>query len=889
MNKPTRPRIANPSDAKAWLQHAQAELASPNKNRSRRSGLDLRKKDPWQKRDHYGLILPLVFGLVLIQAVALIVVFVVVAPPESQPTDVMAALDVSSVVEQSPALAEPPPPPAASTPQSQDIFEQYTTHLPTPVPVIEAPVSTQAAGLRLRGVEITQGIQVFQEPENPQCQPDSAHPDNIFCNNSMPMVADRHTLVRAYLACNGNCPATETVIHLRLLKDGQEQASLTRQIPAETVQRVSNLSMSELRLSLDNSTNFEFFPPPAWLSGQITFEVEVKAQAEPNSALAQLSLIKDFAVRKPLRIAYLPIAYQGLRPPEPIDVDYWLRRLYPVPDVEYYRLPVPDVVWDGDVSKGEVLRKLVYTYWFYAQYNPAKPRPDQLFGWMPQELYNGGASDPFWCPNCAGPHSSRVAFGGLRPEQDIGGPRILAHEIAHNLGAQHAWSPTNQEDAGCFKAEGVDIQVDPDWPYSQTPYIQEVGIDLYSNPPVIHPPQIYDMMAYCTQPWISPHTYRKLFDSPFLKPDTSSFLSFPDFEPQVEANEGGTLLVSGVVYPDGTVSRPEIIKLAGDAFGNAASGFTPALKFTPPPGDDYCLDVQASDDTLLAQHCFDIGFTDLETGSHTEPSPFFLTLPQVNTADVGKVTIRRNRVAIIIVTPSNNPPDVTVTYPNGGEVLSGRQTLSWDAHDADGDSLQYDVLYSPDGGQNWLPLAVRLAGTSYTFYTGQILPSENALIRVIANDGFNTTIDESDGPFTIQPPPENSISLVGSPTVQPGQTFEIDVVANRVTEPGLFGVQFELAFDPNLIQVDNIQARSALDLVINDSINNDTGQVSFVASRKGRISNLVGHITLATLTLTAVQSEGQVYLDLYDVIAGARGGIPLNISDIQDTSLQILE
>ena len=189
-------------------------------------------------------------------------------------------------------------------------------------------------------------------------------------------------------------------------------------------------------------------------------------------------------MRKPLRVAYLPITYQNVQPPELRGVDYWLLRMYPVPGVEYYRLPVPDMTWDGELSKGEVLRKLFYTYLLYTQNQPPEAWPDQLFGWLPQEFYNGGASDPAWCANCAGPHSSRVAFGGLRPEQDIGGPRVLVHEIAHNLGAQHAWSPTQSQDAACFKAEGADIWVDPDWPYLQTPYIQEVGIDLYSTPPL---------------------------------------------------------------------------------------------------------------------------------------------------------------------------------------------------------------------------------------------------------------------------------------------------------------------------------------------------------------------------------------------------------------------
>lgn len=850
--------------SKAWLEQARAQLAD--------SGRAAPKKQAPRPA------IWLIVGLVFLQAVTLAAAFTVAVSGRPVTPNSVDALDVSSAVEQPLFFTDPPPPPSP-TPPPPDIFERHSA------PPVAAPVLAPDAAVTLRGVEITQGIQVFQEPQDPRCHPDYNHPNNIFCNNSIPLVAGRHTLLRVYLACNGTCPATETTVRLRALKGGREYASLARSLPVETLQRVSHLSAIDLRLNLGNSVNFEFFPPPDWMLGQITFELTAAPQNQSQRPPAVASLAANFATRKPLRVAYLPIEYAGLRPPDPIDVDYWLLRMYPVPGVEYYRLPMPDLEWQGDVGKSELLRKLLYTYWFYAQYHPTEARPDQLFGWLPQELYNGGASDPFWCPNCAGPHSSRVAFGGLRPEQDIGGPRILAHEIAHNLGAQHAWSPTQQEDAGCFRAAGVDIQVDPQWPYAQTPHIQEVGIDLYSNPPIIHPPLVYDMMAYCTQPWISPHTYRKIFDSPFLQPNAADLLTYPDFTPRVEATGNGTLLVSGVVYPDGTVSKPEVIRLEGAAFGDS---FTPPLEFKPPAGDDYCLKVQAAGDSLLAEHCFDVGFVDLETGQPTEPSPYFFTLPEVDADKVEKISLTRNRVAVVIVTPSNNPPQVSVIYPNGGEVLDGAQTITWNAHDEDGDSLLFDLLYSVDGGQSWLPLAVRLADTGYTFHTGQLLPGQNALIRVIAGDGFNTAVDESDAPFTIQGPPPNSISLIGPAAVTSGQTFEISVVANNVAEPGLFGVQFELAFDPGQVQMQAVHPHSALELVVDDTIDNDAGRVTFIASRKGRVDNLTGQITLATLTLTAT-GQGQVNFDLYDVAAGARGGIPVTISQVRGLSLQVVE
>jgi len=830
----------------------------------------------------------LILGGILLQFVVIVAAFILFSPMESPTKDPhVEALHVPSTIEDQPAL--PPPRPFPDDGGAAPLLTpRPTPEPPTPVPQpTPQPPPAESVALRWRGLEITQGIQVFNEPERSECVPDLNQPNFVFCNNSIPLVAGRHTLLRAYPACNGECSTSDIAIQLRLFKDGQELATMNRQLSAHTLQQLDNLPLPDMRANLERSVNFELFPPPDWLVGQVTFELSAVPALAVETLPVSLTLTKDFIVRKPLRVAYLPIQYQGLTPPEPTDIDYWLLRMYPVPAIEYYRLPIPNLTWQEQLSKGEMLNKLLFTYWLYAQYQPAAAWPDQLFGWLPQEYYNGGVSDPFWCPNCAGPHSSRVAFGGLRPEQDIGGPRILVHEVAHNLGAQHAWSPTQQEDSLCFKAEGADIQVDPEWPYAQTPNIQEFGIDLYSNPPVIYPPAYYDMMAYCFQPWISPFTYRKLFDSPFLQPDaTAATLPLANFEPQAETSSRGTLLVSGVVYRDGTVSQPEIVRLEGDAFSGAGSGFSPPM-FTPPTGDDYCLDIKAKDGAILAQHCFNVGFEDVENGRPVESSPFFITLPQPEGGDIGQIAITKNDVALVITEPSNTPPEVKITFPNGGEILSNQQTLSWEAFDADGDSPVYDVLYSADGGQSWLPLATRLTETFYILDLSKIPASRSALIRVIASDGFHSSVDESDYTFAVEASVSNSISLRGQATAQAGQTFEVAVVANQVIEPGLFGIQFKLHFDPALLRVEKLHLYPDLSLVALEEIDNDIGRVTVAASRQGRLDNLTGNLTLATLTFTAITGNGDAYLYLSDVEAGARGGLRLDIADIRGLTLAI--
>ena len=45
--------------------------------------------------------------------------------------------------------------------------------------------------------------------------------------------------MRLYLGCNGDCPSGESSVQLRFLKDGQEQAVYSRQLPADALQRAN--------------------------------------------------------------------------------------------------------------------------------------------------------------------------------------------------------------------------------------------------------------------------------------------------------------------------------------------------------------------------------------------------------------------------------------------------------------------------------------------------------------------------------------------------------------------------------------------------------------------------------------------------------------------------
>jgi hypothetical protein len=102
---------------------------------------------------------------------------------------------------------------------------------------------------------------------------------------------------------------------------------------------------------------------------------------------------------------------------------------------------------------------------------------------------------------------------------------------------------------------------------------------------------------------------------------------------------------------------------------------------------------------------------------------------------------------------------VEVQSPNGGEVWKGgMEKIRWLARDDDGDELSFNILYTPDGGKTWIPVASKVKELGFEVDTSILPGGDRALIKVIATDGFHTADDDSDRFFSLLPgPPEVSI------------------------------------------------------------------------------------------------------------------------------------
>ena len=124
------------------------------------------------------------------------------------------------------------------------------------------------------------------------------------------------------------------------------------------------------------------------------------------------------------------------------------------------------------------------------------------------------------------------------------------------------------------------------------------------------------------------------------------------------------------------------------------------------------------------------------------------------------------------------PPTVTVTYPNGGETLSGTVMITWSASDIDGDPLTFNLSYWD--GANWILIEASLTATSYDWDTTTVPDGSTYQIQVIASDGTLTGEDTSNNSFTIdnpEPTTTTTATTTSEPGAAPGWTFPIFLLA----------------------------------------------------------------------------------------------------------------
>lgn len=145
---------------------------------------------------------------------------------------------------------------------------------------------------------------------------------------------------------------------------------------------------------------------------------------------------------------------------------------------------------------------------------------------------------------------------------------------------------------------------------------------------------------------------------------------------------------------------------------------------------------------------------------------------------------------------ANHPPQVTITYPTGGEILSGVTEICWQATDPDGDELTIDLFVKRYSDLSWTVLAFGEAnnGKCYPWDTTAFEDGEDYLIKVAANDGELSGEDQTQTTFAIsnQPPigPATDLrdALVYPVPYCPGEAYNGALKFIHLTETSWVGI-----------------------------------------------------------------------------------------------------
>jgi parallel beta-helix repeat protein len=196
---------------------------------------------------------------------------------------------------------------------------------------------------------------------------------------------------------------------------------------------------------------------------------------------------------------------------------------------------------------------------------------------------------------------------------------------------------------------------------------------------------------------------------------------------------GKLILLSGLIWGNGSVTIDPIY--SGDLLDPEEEEVR---------SSKYYLDFY-HDATLLKTYRFDtIEFTDI-----LEIQDGFVVtveMPENTTA----IYIKRNDgIPIATISPSNNAPNVELTYPNGGEFLTEDVDVTWNAEDVDGDSLTYILYFSDDRGSTWRTIAMDIESTFYHWDSSTYPGSDSCMLKIVASDGFNSAEDTTESIFSL--------------------------------------------------------------------------------------------------------------------------------------------
>lgn len=139
----------------------------------------------------------------------------------------------------------------------------------------------------------------------------------------------------------------------------------------------------------------------------------------------------------------------------------------------------------------------------------------------------------------------------------------------------------------------------------------------------------------------------------------------------------------------------------------------------------------------------------------------YFALPQ----STSLIRFYREDVILYEIKVSEDKPQVKLTWETP-ELVSGKQTVTWEGHHPRNQPLQYFLRYTHTNGENWQRIGLRTEEQHQEIDFDRLPGGKNCRVSIVATDGVNT-VTYTSTPFQVDVKP--CIAMIFLP--QDGATF----------------------------------------------------------------------------------------------------------------------
>lgn len=578
-------------------------------------------------------------------------------------------------------------------------------------------------------------------------------------NHSVPLIAGKATVVRVYLSRpEGGVVTVRGEISVRRSPTGTPH-----KVPSLATARVNPTQNGRLRTKRHDvrlSLNF-LLPAALTAAGRAFIQISSLADSSTSQTIAcsdcaEKQVEVRFVEGAPLRVRLISMRYRADGVPDghvprSLDVSLfrsWLGRAYPVSRVVFsqatvdtnIRPPFKATTSDRvnaqlttmrrlDVSNGTDQRThyygMVYDARDFFMRGSASAIPDTP---DPTAVASGPTGDP------EGGWDTDGSYGDW-----YGG-----HELAHTFGRLHpGFCDGNSED-------------DPEYPFTEGQLSNSnaafVGFDVgdasLGIPMRALPgPQWHDVMTYCDQQWMSSYTYdgirRRLLDEDALgaTPAPADFGFEGVAEATVTANELEVSMASGDFIS--VVAEVNLTEKTGKIL--FVNPIARALSPTAGNGPVFQLRLLDAAGQELGSYSSAVKLNTCSDPSEDRTGIVDALIPANSAAR--QIELLYEGQLLDTFRSGGAAPDVSNLRRE--ESTESSFTFAWDSastaeDDAALSNVTYNVQVSTDEGQTWQTVAIGRTTPDATIDRTQFEPGERVTVRVIATDGFNSTVAQTE-------------------------------------------------------------------------------------------------------------------------------------------------